>query len=153
MDRAECEHGHLRRKCPICALEEELTAERETSERLRKEITAWRERERKTEAQIEAQRKRAEKAEAQAATLRDLLAQAEGVVCGEREDGALCGGIRAALATGAGREYMERLDKLRRALRLAIKDADGWHDNDNGGPSPNISDEMRALAQEGPSDE
>lgn len=32
MDRTECEHGHLRRKCPICALEEELAAERERAE-------------------------------------------------------------------------------------------------------------------------
>lgn len=72
--------------------------------------------------------KRAEKAEAQAATLRDLLVQAEKVVCGEREDGALCGGIRAALETGAGREYMERLEKAEAAcswLRGGLSNAEG----------------------------
>lgn len=58
--------------------------------RLGEELSAYRE-------ELTAARERTERAEARAATLRDLLAQAEKVVCGEREDGALCGGIRAAL--------------------------------------------------------
>ncbi len=32
------------------------------------------------------------------------------------------------------------------ALRSAIENADGWHDDDRGGPSPDLAYERRVLA-------